>query len=216
MACRICTDTTWCPSCAALAARAGVVLAPSVPYNTRSGVQDALAVARLAGLAPCAPASVPSGATHSVAEGHKPDSVLAVAGTAVLVVLTLPYPPSSNHLYATRADNRRHLSQSGRAFHRQVQQVVLSTGARMANDERARARWCPWPMTGRLIASLYVYPPDRRRRDIENVSKIVWDALKGVGLYQDDSQIDELHIYRGAVREVACVEVRIAVANAVA
>jgi crossover junction endodeoxyribonuclease RusA len=36
------------------------------------------------------------------------------------------------------------------------------------------------------------FPPDRRRRDLDNIQKPVLDALEHVGVYEDDSQIDLL------------------------
>lgn len=39
-------------------------------------------------------------------------------------------------------------------------------------------------------------PPDRRARDLDNILKALLDALAHAGVYADDSEIDELHIYR--------------------
>jgi crossover junction endodeoxyribonuclease RusA len=36
------------------------------------------------------------------------------------------------------------------------------------------------------------FPPDRRRRDLDNIQKPVLDALQHAGVYEDDSQIDLL------------------------
>lgn len=45
------------------------------------------------------------------------------------------------------------------------------------------------------VLTLRVVFPDRRRRDISNVTKQLEDAWNGV-LYKDDSQIAELHVTR--------------------
>ena len=42
---------------------------------------------------------------------------------------------------------------------------------------------------GRLGARVDVYPPDRRKRDLDNVLKAIFDALTHAGVYVDDSQI---------------------------
>jgi crossover junction endodeoxyribonuclease RusA len=39
-----------------------------------------------------------------------------------------------------------------------------------------------------------VYPPDNRRRDVDNVLKSLVDALERGGAYGDDSQIQRLSI----------------------
>lgn len=39
---------------------------------------------------------------------------------------------------------------------------------------------------------LDVFPPDRRRRDLDNIQKAVLDALQHANLYRDDNQIDFL------------------------
>ena len=44
----------------------------------------------------------------------------------------------------------------------------------------------------RLAVKVEVYPPDRRRRDIDNVQKPILDALEKGQAYEDDSQIDLL------------------------
>lgn len=42
-----------------------------------------------------------------------------------------------------------------------------------------------------------VFPPDRRRRDIDNVQKALLDALQHGGAFHDDNQIVRLTIERG-------------------
>lgn len=40
-------------------------------------------------------------------------------------------------------------------------------------------------------------PPDKRKRDLDNVCKATLDALQHARLFDDDAQIDELHVERG-------------------
>ncbi len=53
-------------------------------------------------------------------------------------------------------------------------------------------------MAGPLRVEIEVYPPDRRRRDIDNVQKALLDALEHGRAFRDDSQIVELKIERRA------------------
>jgi Holliday junction resolvase RusA-like endonuclease len=48
-------------------------------------------------------------------------------------------------------------------------------------------------MAGELSVQLRFYMPNRRRVDVDNLSKGVLDALKDV-LFTDDSQVVELHV----------------------
>ena len=62
---------------------------------------------------------------------------------------------------------------------------------------------------GRLRVEIEVYPPDRRKRDIDNVCKATLDALAKAGVYQDDSQIDVLLITRMGIVSGGCLEVKV-------
>lgn len=48
----------------------------------------------------------------------------------------------------------------------------------------------------RLAVVVDLYPPDKRRRDVDNICKALLDAMQHAGVYEDDSQIDDLHIRR--------------------
>ena len=64
-------------------------------------------------------------------------------------------------------------------------------------------------MLGRLYVTITAYQPDNRRRDLDNLPKAILDALQHAGVYEDDSQIDELRIGRGLDKESPRVEVAI-------
>lgn len=99
--------------------------------------------------------------------------------------LELPYPPTTNNLYAT-VRGRRVLSKAGREY--------KATTAWLVKARRQGAL----PLGGRLGFRMIVHCPDRRRRDLSNLLKVVEDALKDGQGYFDDSQIDELHVLRDA------------------
>lgn len=54
---------------------------------------------------------------------------------------------------------------------------------------------------GRLAVHVALFPPDRRKRDVDNILKPLLDACEHAGCFVDDSQIDELHIIRQPVRK---------------
>ncbi|MCP4594523.1 MAG: RusA family crossover junction endodeoxyribonuclease [bacterium] len=100
-----------------------------------------------------------------------------------MIELELPFPPSVNHYYR-RVGPRTLISREGRAFRRKVCAVLAADGVR--------------PLTGQLRIEIELYPPDRRRRDIDNVQKALLDALEHGSAYRDDSQIVKLEIEKGA------------------
>lgn len=52
----------------------------------------------------------------------------------------------------------------------------------------------------RLSVHMQCYFPDKRRRDLDNILKVVLDSLARAGLFDDDSQIIDLRIcYAGMV-----------------
>lgn len=108
------------------------------------------------------------------------------------VRLELPFPPSVNRYW-------RHVGMGGGV------RVLLSREGRRYKDAVKAAVWARVgegrePLTGRLVVDVRLYPPDRLRRDIDNFGgKALLDALTDAGVWQDDSQLDELRIRRCAV-----------------
>jgi crossover junction endodeoxyribonuclease RusA len=99
--------------------------------------------------------------------------------------LELPYPPSVNTYWRSVA-GRVLISKAGRMYRAELDASVFRQ--LQADDVR--------PLAGRLDVSVIVHPPDKRRRDLDNVLKALLDALQHAGIYQDDSQIDKLTVER--------------------
>ena len=106
----------------------------------------------------------------------------------------LPYPPSVNH-YWRRVGARTIISRGGRAF----RQTVCSILATRQFET----------MVGPLVVDVIVYPPDRRRRDIDNVLKSLLDSLEHGGAFHDDSQVVDLHVRKSNIVADGKVTVRI-------
>lgn len=98
------------------------------------------------------------------------------------VSLTLPWPPSANRYWrhiAIRGKPRTLISAEGRAYRKAVADAVLI--------QRGNKH-----LQGRLAVTIIAQPPDRRRRDIDNINKALLDALTHAGVYEDDGNIDFL------------------------
>jgi crossover junction endodeoxyribonuclease RusA len=100
----------------------------------------------------------------------------------------LPYPPSINHYYA-RMKGKVVLNPSGRAY----RQLIYYTLRQCIGKE---GKWDGEAMSGLLKVDITVYPPDRRKRDMDNIKKALFDALQCAGLFDDDYQICDDHTVR--------------------
>lgn len=100
---------------------------------------------------------------------------------------TLPWPPSMNSNWRN-VGNRTLLSADARKFRATVCRMFNAGGPRKP------------PAGGRIALAMDAYPPDRRRRDLDNIQKPTLDALQHAGVYEDDSQIDLLITRRCDVR----------------
>lgn len=97
------------------------------------------------------------------------------------VGIGLPWPPSINR-YWRSVRGRVLISREGREY----RSAVIAAAA---NKHRFGS--------SRIAVEITANPPDRRRRDLDNLPKAVLDALAHAGVYDDDSQIDLLTIKRG-------------------
>lgn len=102
------------------------------------------------------------------------------------IQLQLPWPPSVNHYWMT-SGRMRYISKRGLEFRKAVAEEVASLGVS--------------GLEGRLAVHVALFPPDKRKRDIDNVMKALLDACEHAGCYHTDNQIDELHIIRQQIRK---------------
>lgn len=121
------------------------------------------------------------------------------------IKLVLPWPPSVNHYWQRSRNGGMHISERGRDFRDIVERIVFA--------------WCgqnqkvSLPLTGPVAVNIVCHPPDKRRRDIDNLLKSLLDSLQRAGLYRDDNQVSTLTISRSTVdranpRVVICVRWR--------
>lgn len=71
----------------------------------------------------------------------------------------------------------------------------------------ARSQFKGKPLSGPVAVEISLFWGDRRKRDIDNI-KILLDALTGI-VWEDDSQIADLHTMKAFDKEKPRVEMRV-------
>lgn len=116
--------------------------------------------------------------------------------------LVLLFPPSVNTYW--RAPNSgplkgRHLiSQKGREFQSAACAAIIE-----------QLRKLPKPSAEHAEVEITLYPPDHRRRDLDNYNKALFDALTHAGVWEDDSQVKRMQVEWGPVVPKGKVEITI-------
>lgn len=87
----------------------------------------------------------------------------------------LPFPPSLNRYYR-HVGAKVLICKDGRLYRKKLETMLQGVK----------------PITGRIELRVDVYPPDMRRRDLDNLLKGLQDAMVHGGLMGDDSQIKRL------------------------
>lgn len=95
--------------------------------------------------------------------------------------LKLPWPPSVNKYYRTWK-GRTIISRNGRLYIREVLNLCRGLCETLRGD---------------LAMLLKFHPPDRRRRDLDNLLKATFDALQNARVYEDDYQIVRFFVDKG-------------------
>lgn len=120
-------------------------------------------------------------------------------------VLKLPFPPSVNHYWGHRVAKSKtgkpivmgYVTAKGKDFKKTVVDAVARYSAQGRYQEGDT-----------LEVSVILFPPDRRRRDIDNYNKACFDALSDSGLWVDDSQVKKMNLEMSEHRE-NCLVIRV-------
>lgn len=110
------------------------------------------------------------------------------------VEFDLPWPPSVNRYYR-HVGCRVLISREGRKYR---MMVVGRLAGRLPKFE------------GGVALTAHCHPPDRRRRDLDNILKALQDALVHAGAMADDSQIRSLTLQMHQPQTEGCVHVQLA------
>lgn len=103
-----------------------------------------------------------------------------------MITIELPFPPSVN-TYWRKSPRGMYIAKKGKEFRSRVVAKCIDSGlyGRL--------------VSGRVAVDIDLYPPDRRRRDIDNYLKGLLDSLTHSKLWVDDEQIDVLTVQRMTV-----------------
>lgn len=103
-----------------------------------------------------------------------------------MIQLTLPLPNSAN-THWRHAKGFTYLSEKGKDYRQKVNDLVKCLNLP--------------ELQSRLEVTIWIYPKDKRKMDIDNRIKPLLDALQRAGVYADDEQIDKLIVWRRAIHK---------------
>lgn len=110
----------------------------------------------------------------------------------------LPYPPTTNHIYRRTKKGRVFLDDRASSYRDEVIHTIGKGHTTLTGDIRVRVD---------------AYMPDRRKRDLDNLCKALFDAMTHAGVWKDDSQIHNLMINRAGVESHGRVVVTVSQIN---
>jgi crossover junction endodeoxyribonuclease RusA len=120
-------------------------------------------------------------------------------------IITLPYPPSVN---SYKKAGRLTTTLSGKVFQPRVNTEATK---RFYFEVWKHVRVANIKCFGGdpVCLEMDIYPPDKRKRDIDNGIKPVLDALQHAGLYDDDNQVMRLLVTRCEILKGGQIVIRI-------
>lgn len=86
------------------------------------------------------------------------------------IEIELPYPPSVNHYWKHTKQGQHYISAEGKTYQNKVFVACLHI----------------LPLKPPLAVSVEVYVPDKRRRDLDNLWKVILDSLAHAKIIEDD------------------------------
>jgi crossover junction endodeoxyribonuclease RusA len=114
----------------------------------------------------------------------------------------IPYPPSGNHMWKHTKGGGHYLTTKVLDYYRLVHAEV--------HKQMPGVTLAGLGTGGRLGVRAILYPPDRRKRDMDNAWKVISDACTRAGVWVDDTLIDQLTLIRARESQAkGVVEMRV-------
>ena len=126
-----------------------------------------------------------------------------------MITLTLPFGPSVNHY---KTIGRLTKTPSGKIYQKRINSPVTKRFFQEVwhriRDLKASTGF-PGFAGATISVEVYVYPPDKRKRDLDGILKVLLDAMQWGGLYDDDYQIARLFVERCDIIREGQIVVRV-------
>ena len=111
--------------------------------------------------------------------------------------LVLPYPPSVNHFKKVGCLTR---TKSGKLYQARVNSPE-TTAYYYRVWHYIRSRGLKSFGSATISVEVLVHPPDKRKRDLDGILKVLLDSLQRGGLFDDDAQVARLLVTRCGTME---------------
>ena len=112
------------------------------------------------------------------------------------MTITIPFPPATgNHMWK-HAGRKHYLTEKAKRYYYEVAYHVRAQNAVLGISDS-------------IAVEVLVFPPDKRRRDLDNLWKVIGDSLTKAGVWEDDSLIEKIVLQRMGVDSMPRVEIRI-------
>jgi crossover junction endodeoxyribonuclease RusA len=113
-----------------------------------------------------------------------------------MIEIKLPYPPSVNHY---KRAGRITTTANGKIYQKRVNSDATNRFfyevwveiSRMRSQEGLKSFG-----DATISVEIDAYPPDKRKRDLDNILKVLLDSLQKTSVYKDDNQIARLLVTR--------------------
>jgi len=102
----------------------------------------------------------------------------------------LPFPPTVNSYYV-KTKRGVFISSLGKKFRSNTAEAIHAQLPGVETIDEP------------VLVEIAFYMPDARTRDVDNYCKALLDSVTKAGLWEDDSLVDQIFIYRGAIKKPA-------------